>query len=100
MGRQETSPETGNDKSGQQQQQQQQQSNHFLIKLPSGKPFENVQIPIRVRAELIHQQTKEGSTVEHRVLQFSANFNINTIIPSLWYIVTERKDVLKSRPTS
>jgi hypothetical protein len=65
MGRQETSTETGNSKS---EGEQQQQSNHFQIKLPAGKPFENVQIPIRVRAELIHQQTKEGSTVEHRVI--------------------------------
>jgi hypothetical protein len=37
------------------------------VKLPQAKPFDNISVRLRVKAELLQQQTKEGSTVEHRV---------------------------------
>ena len=43
--------------------------NSFTIRLPAGKPFENVHLQLKIRADLIHhhQQTKDGATIEHRV---------------------------------
>ena len=39
----------------------------FKVKLPPGKPFENVNTRLRVRADLTQHQSKEGGTIEHRV---------------------------------
>jgi hypothetical protein len=49
------------------------------VKLPQAKPFDNISVRLRVKAELLQQQTKEGSTVEHRVRNVEGGIKVMRI---------------------